>query len=162
MFIIDSKNKRATPVAKKTFAELGFLERQDLQEWICGNPEILGEKLLIIQKEFAGFSDTNERLDLLALDTEGNLVIIENKLDDSGRDVVWQALKYVSYCALLKKSEICDIYQKHLGSSSVASEKICEFLKELLSRKFCAWFYSLSYIIQAINVEFVGFHSKPF
>lgn len=33
-------------------------------------------------------TDTRECLDLLALDKDGNLVIIENKLDDSGRDVV--------------------------------------------------------------------------
>jgi RecB family endonuclease NucS len=43
---------------------------------------------LIIQKEFAGFGDTKERLDLLALDKKGKLVVIENKLDDSGRDAV--------------------------------------------------------------------------
>ena len=67
MFLIDSKNKKATPIVKKTFEELGFTERYDVQEWICGNPEILGEQLLIIQKEFAGFSDTNERLDLLVI-----------------------------------------------------------------------------------------------
>ena len=35
-----------------------------------------------------------ERLDLLALDKDGKLVIIENKLDDTGREVVfWQAIK---------------------------------------------------------------------
>jgi hypothetical protein len=39
-----------------------------LQEWVVNNPQILGENLLVIQKEFDGFSDTNERLDLLALD----------------------------------------------------------------------------------------------
>jgi len=127
MFLIDSATKKATSIAKRTFAELGFSERQDLQEWISDNPEILGEPLLIIQKEFDGFFDTNERLDLLALDVAGNLVVIENKLDDSGRDVVWQALKYVSYCALLKKSEIRDIYQKHLGSSAIAEDKLSEF-----------------------------------
>lgn len=43
------------------------------------------EELLIIQKEFDGFEDTRERLDLLALDKEGRLVLIENKLDDTGR-----------------------------------------------------------------------------
>jgi len=35
-------------------------------------------------------------LDLLAIDEEGSLVVIENKLDDSGKDVVWQGLKYAS------------------------------------------------------------------
>ena len=58
------------------------------------------------------------------------LVIIENKLDDSGKDVVWQALKYVSYCATLKKSEICEIFQQYLGAKGIASEKIAEFYDE--------------------------------
>jgi hypothetical protein len=91
---------------------------------------ILGENLLIIQKEFDGFSETNERLDLLALDESGRIVIIENKLDDSGRDVVWQALKYVSYCATLTKAEICEIYQRYLRDKGVASEKITEFFDD--------------------------------
>lgn len=42
-----------------------------------------------MQKEFDGFSDTRERSDLLALDKDGDLVVIENKLDDSGNDVTW-------------------------------------------------------------------------
>ncbi|MCV5555259.1 hypothetical protein OFN13_29650, partial [Escherichia coli] len=88
-----------SPVRTKKFSELGFTERKHLQEWLAHEPSALGEELLIIQKEFDGFDDTRERLDLLALDKDGNLVIIENKLDDSGRDVVWQALKYASYCA---------------------------------------------------------------
>ena len=70
----------------------------------CIRPRVLGEDLLIIQKEFYGFADTRERLDLLALDKEGRLVVVENKLDDSGRDVVWQALKYVAFCSSLKKA----------------------------------------------------------
>jgi hypothetical protein len=44
-----------------TFSELGFKERTHLQEWFEGNPEALWEELLIIQKEFNGFNDTNER-----------------------------------------------------------------------------------------------------
>ncbi|MBN9678727.1 hypothetical protein [Salipiger bermudensis] len=49
--------------------------------------------MLIIQKEFDGFGGTRERLNLLALDRGGQLVIIENELDDCRRDVVWQGLK---------------------------------------------------------------------
>jgi Predicted nuclease of the RecB family len=127
MYLIDTQNKKATALEKKSFSELKLSERYDLQEWISGNPLILGEKLLIIQKEFDGFSDTNERLDLLALDENGKLVVIENKLDDSGRNVVWQALKYVSYCATLTKTEICQIYQRYLGASGSAEEKLLEF-----------------------------------
>lgn len=130
MFLIDTYNKKAVSLEKKSFSDLELSERNDLQEWIADNPNILGERLLIIQKEFAGFSDTKERLDLLALDENGNLVVIENKLDDTGKDVTWQALKYVSYCATLTKDEICDIYKKYLGEGSLAKDKISEFYDE--------------------------------
>jgi len=60
---------------------------------------MLGEELLILQEEFDGWDETRERLDVLALDKNGRLVIIENKLDDSGKDVVWQAQKYAAYCS---------------------------------------------------------------
>jgi RecB family endonuclease NucS len=103
MFLIDKDKNEAISISRKTFQELEFKERKHLQEWICKNTDILGERLLIIQKEFSGFDDTKERLDLLAIDENGNLVIIENKLDDSGRDVVWQSLKYASYCSGLTK-----------------------------------------------------------
>lgn len=130
MFLIDTQSKKAVSLERKTFSALNLSERNDLQEWITGNPNILGENLLIIQKEFDGFLNTNERLDLLALDERGKLVIIENKLDDSGKDVVWQALKYVSYCATLTEGKICDIYQQYLGNNGIAAEKIAEFYDE--------------------------------
>ncbi len=134
MYLIDKDNNRIKELSKKTFTELGFKERDHLQEWIANYPTAFGEELLIIQKEFAGFSDTHERLDLLALDKEGNLVIIENKLDDSGKDVVWQALKYSSYCSGLTKENICKIYQEYLDKNRIdanASDKLVEFFEPL-------------------------------
>ena len=99
MFEIDTEKNAISALEKKTFSELNLKERSNLQEWIAKDPNCLGEALLIIQKEFAGFDETRERLDLLALDENGSLVIIENKLDDTGKDVVWQAIKYSSYCS---------------------------------------------------------------
>ncbi|MFT4244923.1 MAG: DUF4268 domain-containing protein [Micrococcaceae bacterium] len=128
MFKIDRDKNIAETIPSKTFSELGLKERDDLQEWIYNNPDILGEKLLIISKEFDRWDDTNERLDLLAIDLQGNLVIIENKSDTSGKDVVWQGLKYTAYCATLKKEDICGIFQKQLGKSADAAWRICEFL----------------------------------
>ena len=133
MFVVNSVNKTASKIKEISFKDIGLKERSDLQEWIANNPIILGEDLLIIQKEFDGFNDTKERLDLLALDKNGNLVIIENKLDDSGRNVVWQAMKYAGYCSSLKKEDIKDIYAQYLskiGSSDKAEEAIVEFLNK--------------------------------
>ena len=132
MFLIDKEKNEAISISKKTFQELEFKERKHLQEWISKNTDNLGERLLIIQKEFSGFDDTKERLDLLALDESGNLVIIENKLDDSGRDVVWQSLKYASYCSSLTKNDIKDIFQKYLdaqGEKEHSEKLICDFLE---------------------------------
>lgn len=132
MYQIDRINNRINKLSVKRFADLGFQERAHLQEWIANAPESLGEELLIIQKEFDGFDETRERLDLLALDKEGNLVVIENKLDDSGRDVVWQALKYASYCSSLNKAQIIEIYQSYLNrfnNGGDAQAQICEFLE---------------------------------
>lgn len=130
MYQIDKTTNSITALSSKGFGALGFSERAHLQEWIAKCPECLGEELLIIAKEFDGFDETKERLDLLALDKQGGLVVIENKLDDSGRDVVWQALKYASYCSSLSKSQIVTIFQTYLSKNGGgdAQEKIEVFL----------------------------------
>lgn len=118
MYRIDPSANRIMRLQRCKFSELGYTERNHLQEWLAHQPDALGEELLVIQKEFDGFDDTRERLDLLALDKKGSLVIIENKLDDSGRDVVWQALKYASYCSTLSKNKIAEIFQQYLDRHS--------------------------------------------
>lgn len=123
MYKIHLDKNQAERIEPAKFGELKLRERQHLQEWIAKNPEMLGpEELLIIQKEYSGFEETNERLDLLALDKQGRLVVIENKLDDSGKDVVWQALKYTSYCSTLTTEQIISIFQDYLNATGQAGE----------------------------------------
>lgn len=137
MYQVDIYSKEIKKIDPVSFSDENLKERQDLQEWIVNNPECLGEKLLIIQKEFKNFDNTNERLDLLALDEQGNLVIIENKTDSSGRDVTWQAIKYASYCSRLTQDNILDLYKDYLeryiknesefDATSLAIAKLQEF-----------------------------------
>ena len=103
MYKVNRSENRLVRLEERRFSDLNLHERDHLQEWLVQMPEALGEDLLIIQKEFDGFEDTRERLDVLALDKEGRLVVVENKLDDSGRDVVWQAFKV--RCLLLQSEE---------------------------------------------------------
>jgi len=133
MFQVNRTENRLRKLEEKKFSDLALREREHLQEWLADMPEALGEELLIIQKEFDGFADTRERLDLLALDKDGRLVVIENKLDDSGRDVTWQALKYTAYVSSLTTSQIVDIFQRYLDrycGGGNAAQLICEFLEE--------------------------------
>src|SRR5713226_4072335 len=131
MELVNKDKKTLEPIAKAAFRDVGMKERKDLQEWIVNNPEVFGEDLLVIQKEFSGFADTKERLDVLALDKQGNLVVIENKLDDSGRDVVWQVLKYASYCAGLTNIQIKEILGGYLHANG-RKESVDEILSEFL------------------------------
>ena len=97
LFRINPENRESEKIAEVEFASLGFQERRDIQEWVAANPKILGDDLLIIGKEFSGFDKVSDRLDLLAVDADGKLVVIELKRDDSGVDAHWQAIKYASY-----------------------------------------------------------------
>lgn len=142
MYKINKDKADVIKLEERLFKDLKIQERAHLQEWIAKNPEMLGEELLIIQKEFDGFNDTSERLDLLAVDKKGGLVVIENKLDDTGRNVVWQALKYASYCSTLTTNQVVKIYQGYLDKwqhGDDAKQNLLEFLEiseeELLLNK---------------------------
>lgn len=115
LYRIDKQENKLEEITVTTFAENEIKERQHIEEWIRKNPEILGEDLLIIGHEYSYDKlDINERLDLLALDRNGNVVVIEVKRDQSGKDVDFQALKYASYCARLSQKNLLDIYANYL------------------------------------------------
>ena len=123
LFRIDPKSDKTEALEEVEFAQIGFQERRNIQEWIAKNPSILGEKLLIIAKEFSDFDRTKERLDLLAVDKRGRLVIIELKRDDSGRDAHWQAIKYASYLSNVKEDVIAGILANYKGGMSLEDAK---------------------------------------
>lgn len=114
LYRIHPEEKILQAVKEIDFADFDFKERYDIQEWVESSPDILGEELLIIAKEFSHFDKTKERPDLIALDKKGNIVIIELKRDDSGIGVEWQAIKYASYLSRFKVSEIVDVYIKYI------------------------------------------------
>lgn len=135
MYRIDVKQRTTEKIEQTTFSEIGLKERNDIQEWIANDPSILeySSELLIIQKEFDGFSDTDRRLDLLALDGQGNLVIIENKRDDTGKDVVWQAINYASFCSTLNSDDVIKIYGQYLQKNNIdgdAEQLIKDFFED--------------------------------
>ena len=117
LFRIDPSTRDATSLREVDFAQLGLRERTDIQEWVAAHPDILGGDLLIIAKEFSGFDSTSERLDLLAVDSQGALVVIELKRDDSGVDAYWQAVKYASYLRHANVDTIAEMLADYAGIS---------------------------------------------
>lgn len=46
MYQIKRNLNNIIQLQERSFSELGFREREHLQEWIAKNPEVLGEELL--------------------------------------------------------------------------------------------------------------------
>jgi len=133
MYKVDIDNKKLIKLSPTSFSTHKLKERYDLQEWIEKTPDILGEKLLIINKEL--LLPSGIRLDLLAIDKKANLVIIELKRDDSGKDVEWQAIKYTSYCSNFLHEEIFKYYAEYLKTDEDEAQfKIEQFIDEEIDK----------------------------
>ena len=129
LFRVNPNSRESDRIEEVDFSKLGFSERYDIQEWVAANPGILGQNLLIIAKEFNRFDRTNERLDLLAVDEDGKLVVIELKRDDSGSDVHWQAIKYASYLNRADADAIVGMLARHEKiSPDDARERLVEHI----------------------------------
>jgi hypothetical protein len=86
-----------------------------LEDWIAADVSILGLDLLIIGRQVS--TDFRGRIDLLAIDAEGNLVVLELKRDRTPRDVVAQTLDYANWVKDLTYQDILAIAEKYLGES---------------------------------------------
>ena len=130
MYRLNRERNLLEEITEPTFYESNLKERQHIEEWLRKNPEIMGEELLIIGHEYDDF-ENNERIDLLAIDKEGNLVVIEVKRDNSGISVDFQALKYVSYMSRRTLKEIIEIYSKYIDDNSLQLDPIQEIMEFL-------------------------------
>lgn len=130
MYRLNRERNLLEEITETTFYESNLKERQHIEEWLRKNPEIMGEELLIIGHEYDDF-ENNERMDLLAIDKEGNLVVIEVKRDNSGISVDFQALKYVSYMSRRTLKEIIEIYSKYIDDNSLQLDPIQEIMEFL-------------------------------
>ena len=136
IFSVDPEQSELETVQEQSFADLDLLERRDLQEWVVTRPEVLGEKLLVVQSEYAKFADTRDRLDVLALGRDGKLVVIELKRDEADDTTDLQAIKYASYCATLTAEEVQQDYRSfwngrgHELSPEDVGERFANFLSE--------------------------------
>jgi len=136
IFSISSKLDKARKITESSFTGLNIWERQHIEEWIRTNPEMLGEDLLVVSIEFDRFSNSSDRLDVLALDRSGNLVVIELKRDSAAGYADLQAIRYAAmvssmtvevlipyYIAYRKK------YYEETLSEGEAQDQIVEFVE---------------------------------
>lgn len=95
--IAEDKPKRV----QETGLKKEKLLEENLESWIEKMPEILGESLMIIGRQVM-IPEFKDRLDLLAIDTQGAAVIIELKRGKLKDPVDVQSLRYASYISKWK------------------------------------------------------------
>jgi hypothetical protein len=129
IYLVANGTKEMTSVRPVKFSEIGIRERQDLQEWIINHPLLLGEDLLVITSEFSGFKGSDRRLDILALDKTGKLVVVELKLDTIGSLADLQAIRYAAFCSTMVMADIVrELASFSKCSEDEASDRLHEFL----------------------------------
>jgi hypothetical protein len=105
----------ATPVS---FADAGLRERDDLQEWVLSHPQILGDDLMVVTSEYDGFESSDgspvyDRLDVLAVDRSGRLIVAELKRDKAPSAVTMQALNYAAMMSRFSLDQVADVYARY-------------------------------------------------
>jgi hypothetical protein len=103
-----------SPIALK-----GMPLEKDLEDILYEHIEILNKDWLVIGKQIN--TSIHGRLDLLAIDRAGNLVVIELKRNQTPREVVAQVLDYGAWVRDLKVERIAQIFDSYVDDSSEAS-----------------------------------------
>jgi len=97
-----------------TLAENNRKETEHLENWIKTKPDILGTDILIIGEQVYTKSGP---LDFLAVDNNGNIVIVELKRDKLARVVLAQAIDYASDLSTWDIDKLSEICMSYTGNS---------------------------------------------
>lgn len=102
------------PAALEPVPFQGRVSELTLEKWIVENPDLVGEPLLVLGHQLAEFEEDKDRLDILALDRSGEIVLIELKVSDDFRVTDLQALAYAGAYARRSSKDLARTLQRHL------------------------------------------------
>ena len=103
------ENGKLLPAPPRPLAQESMIE-----DWVAADPNLLGLDAMIIGRQV--LTAYGHRIDLLALDRSGDLVIIELKRDRTHRDIVGQVLDYASWIRGLATADVYDIAERYSGA----------------------------------------------
>jgi len=126
-FLVDPFSPRLLQItdgaasALKPVAFDGRVDELTLERWIVDNPDLVGEPLLVLGNQLAEFAEDKDRLDILALDRFGEIVLIELKVSEDFRVTDLQALAYAGVYAKRSSRDLAQTLQRHLQKQATAA-----------------------------------------
>lgn len=135
MLKIDRKTQSFSLLDAPTLADVSITERYDLQEFISNSPDAffkeLGLELLLLGKEIEPSKNVQDRIDLLAVDKEGCIVVVELKRGNNKLHM----LQAISYAGMISKWEPDDFLQLLNDDQQEALSEFLEVDREDINRK---------------------------
>lgn len=138
IFLVSKDLKSVEKSEKQGFQRMNLWERKHIEEWVRKAPEILGEDLLVVGVEFDQFSSSKDRLDILAVDRQGKLVVVELKRDPSAGYADLQAVRYAAMVSSMTVASLAPHYlaylRKYMKEDKInledAKSRIFEFVED--------------------------------
>ncbi len=130
MAIYDLTENSLVPLVPTTFALSDIKEREHLQQLLKNQIEVISPNTLVISEEFSNW-DSRRRIDLLGIDTDGNLVVIELKRTEDGGHMELQSLRYATMVSPMTFDQALDLFQDFLDHNKIEAEarrSLLEFL----------------------------------
>lgn len=135
LYKFDATKKGLQPVPTTTFQDASIHENKHLQEVLANNIALLDEDLLVIAREYGKWMESQKRIDILALDRKGCLVVVELKRTTNDKQVDLQAIRYAGMISVMSHNEIVTTYAEYLkdiGSDKDAKSELDSFLENNL------------------------------
>ena len=135
MFTVSESGDRCDPMPSSRLAELRILEATHLEKWIVDHPEVLGDGVKIVTNQYDKWSSgsgdlARERLDVLGLDTSGQLVVVELKREKDSR-IHLQAITYAALVAGFSKETLAEAHAEFLNRLPGVSVSAAEAREQL-------------------------------
>lgn len=83
-----------------------------IERWVADDLSLIGVEGFVIGRQVD--TDHGKKIDILAMDRDGNLIVIELKRDRSPRDSVGQVLDYASWVCRLSTADVHDLALQRL------------------------------------------------
>ena len=119
------------PFEQTSFEAAGVRERTDLQRLLKDRIDVVCPDVVVLSEGFRDWEDSRRELDLLAIDQNGNLVVIELKRTADAGHAELQAIRYAAMVSAMTFEKAVEVFGDHLRKSGPAANPTEELLQFL-------------------------------